>query len=193
MSKAGILERIKKNKPELVELPDLSVFQHDVPREDLIKDFIKVSTGNMSNVVSIIDSEVSLEIFLKEFIDKNFPLATTFYDTLKSEANSSEVDFTQRPIDLFIAEAKLGVAENGGLWFDDSILKQRISTFACEHTVMIINHKIIVPTMHQAYQRIKIAETGYGVFIAGPSKTADIEQSLVVGAQGAVSNTVIII
>lgn len=192
MSKSAILERIKKNKPELVSLPDLSVFQHDVPREDLIKDFIKVSTGNMSNVVSIIDSEVPLQTYLKEFISENYPLATTFYDTLKSEANS-EVDFTQKPVDLFIAEATLGVAENGGLWFDDSILKQRISTFACEHTLMIINHKNIVPTMHQAYQRIKIAETGYGVFIAGPSKTADIEQSLVVGAQGAVSNTVILI
>ncbi|MDT0648010.1 LUD domain-containing protein [Zunongwangia sp. F260] len=193
MSKSAILEKIKKNKPELVALPDLSVFQHDVPREELIKDFISVSTGNMSNVVSIIDSEVPLQTYLKEFISKNFPLATTFYDTLKIEANPSEVDFTQTPVDLFIAEAKLGVAENGGLWFDDSILKQRISTFACEHTLMIINHKNIVPTMHQAYQKIKISETGYCVLIAGPSKTADIEQSLVVGAQGAVSNTTIII
>ncbi|MDT0687209.1 LutC/YkgG family protein [Autumnicola psychrophila] len=193
MSKAAILERIKKNKPELVELPDLSVFQHEVPQENLIKDFIEVSTGNMSNVVSIIDSEVPLQTFLKEFIAKNFPLATTFYDLSRSEEHPTEVDFTQTPVDLFIAEAKLGVAENGGLWFDDSILKQRISTFACEHTLMIIDHKTIVPTMHQAYQKIKIAETGYGVFIAGPSKTADIEQSLVVGAQGAVSNTVILI
>ncbi|MGB5382965.1 MAG: LUD domain-containing protein, partial [Lutimonas sp.] len=31
------------------------------------------------------------------------------------------------------------------------------------------------------------------VFISGPSKTADIEQSLVIGAQGALSLTVFII
>lgn len=193
MSKSAILERIKKNKPELVPLPDLSVFQHDVPREDLIKDFIRVSTGNMSNVVSVVNSKVPLQTFLKEFIAENYPLATAFYDTLKPEGSHQEINFMQTPIDLFIAEATLGVAENGGLWFDDSTLKQRISTFACEHTLLIIDHRNIVPTMHQAYQKIKIAETGYGVFIAGPSKTADIEQSLVVGAQGAVSNTVIII
>lgn len=192
MGKATILERIKKNKPELVSLPDISVFQHVVSEEALLSDFVKISVLNMSNVVDIRNTEIPLRQYLKEFIAKNFPLATSFYDTLNAEGQAEEIDFRSN-IDLFIAEAKLGVAENGCLWFDDSILKQRISTFACEHTLLIIDHKNIVPTMHQAYQKINITETGYGVFIAGPSKTADIEQSLVVGAQGAVTNTVILI
>ena len=48
MSRADILEAIKRNKPQSLPLPDLSVFQHEVPTETLIADFIKTSTGNMS-------------------------------------------------------------------------------------------------------------------------------------------------
>lgn len=94
----------------------------------------------MSNVVDIRNSGIPLKIFLKEFFAENFPLATSFYDTLNREQQAEGVDFSLN-IDLFIAESKLGVAENGCLWFDDSILKQRISTFACENTILIIDHK----------------------------------------------------
>lgn len=193
MSRSAIIERIKKNKPELVSLPDLNVFQHEVSEKELIEDFIKTSTGNMSTVVNIIDSEVPLKTYLEEFIAKNYPEATKFYNVFDRQENSEDIDFTNIPMDLFIGEVEFGVAENGCLWLDEVILRQRVSAFACQHTLMVINHKNIVPTMHQAYKRIKINKTGYGVFIAGPSKTADIEQSLVIGAQGAVSNTVIII
>ena len=136
---------------------------------------------------------MNLSVFLKEFIAENFPKANKFYDTRNSGKEIPEnVDF-QENIDLFIAEPKLGVAENACLWLDERILKHRVAAFACQHTLMVLDHHDIVPTMHQAYQILNINETGYGVFIAGPSKTADIEQSLVIGAQGAVSNTVILI
>lgn len=192
MNRSSIIQRIKINKPEAVPLPDLSVFQHEVSETDMIADFIRVSTGNMSTVVNIINSEFSFEFFLKEFLAKNYSETATFYDAYTLPSSVGTVDFKDNNIDLFIAEAKIGVAENGCLWFDDSILTQRIAAFACEHTLLIIDHKNIVTTMHQAYQQLDIAKSGYGVFIAGPSKTADIEQSLVVGAQGAVSNTIII-
>jgi len=50
--------------------------------------------------------------------------------------------------------------------------------------VIVINEENIVNTMHEAYQRIETTADGFGVFIAGPSKTADIEQNLVIGAHG---------
>ena len=191
-SRAAILERIRNNKPPSVSLPDLSVFQHDVKKDQLIKDFIRTSTGNMSNVINVVDSEIPAGEYLKKFISENYPEAS-LYNTLDKTALPDEFDFRESTADLFIAEANFGVAENGCLWLDESILTQRISPFACQHTLLLIDHKNLVPTMHQAYGKININETGYGVFIAGPSKTADIEQSLVVGAQGAVSNTIIII
>jgi L-lactate dehydrogenase complex protein LldG len=47
--------------------------------------------------------------------------------------------------------------------------------------------------MHHAYQKIDIAKGGFGIFIAGPSKTADIEQSLVIGAHGARTATIYVL
>ena len=40
----------------------------------------------------------------------------------------------------------------------------------------------IVHNMHEAYGSCSFDSAGFGVFISGPSKTADIEQSLVIGA-----------
>ena len=57
-----------------------------------------------------------------------------------------------------------------------------------KHLVLVIEEKSLVPYMHQAYE--KIENFNFGVFISGPSKTADIEQSLVIGAHGALSLTV---
>ncbi|MNW08326.1 Lactate utilization protein C [compost metagenome] len=47
--------------------------------------------------------------------------------------------------------------------------------------------------MHEAYQKIADSVYGFGTFIAGPSKTADIEQSLVLGAHGPKNMTVFIL
>ena len=67
---------------------------------------------------------------------------------------------------------------------------QRVSPFIPQYLAIIVNKKDIVPFMQQAYERIGDLDYGFGTFIAGPSKTADIEQSLVLGAHGARGLTV---
>lgn len=84
----------------------------------------------------------------------------------------------------------LGVAENGAISLEDRHLPHRLLPFICEHLVLVLERSAIVPTLHQAMERISLHTNGFGVFIAGPSKTADIEQSLVIGAHGARQLTV---
>ena len=69
----------------------------------------------------------------------------------------------------------------------------RLLPFICQHLILVIDKSDIVPTMHHAYQKIDIAKEGFGIFIAGPSKTADIEQSLVIGAHGARTATIYVV
>lgn len=95
--------------------------------------------------------------------------------------------------DLFICEAMLGVAENGAVWLPDSRLRHRSAVFLATNVVVVLDRTRIVEDMHAAYAQADIAREGYGVFVAGPSKTADIEQSLVIGAHGAKSLTILLV
>lgn len=90
-------------------------------------------------------------------------------------------------------KGRIGVAENGAVWVDETAMGNRIVPFICQELVLVIKASDIVSSMHDAYQLIQVNETGYGAFIAGPSKTADIEQSLVIGAHGPVALTVLIL
>ena len=93
-------------------------------------------------------------------------------------------------VELCILEAQFGVAENGALWLTEAQMGQRVAPFITQNLAVVVKKSDMVPTMHHAYDRIAQAEYPFGLFLAGPSKTADIEQSLVLGAHGSRSMTV---
>ena len=94
------------------------------------------------------------------------------------------------PVEFAISAGQFGVAENGAIWLTDRGVPHRAIFFIVQHLALVISAESIVDNMHQAYQRIAFPGAEFGVFIAGPSKTADIEQSLVLGAHGPRSLTV---
>jgi L-lactate dehydrogenase complex protein LldG len=110
---------------------------------------------------------------------------------------------TLENIELAILPAHFGVAENGACWITEDRMIHRALPFITQHLALVIEGKNIVANMQEAYERIAELESGavgsgamgsgastispgygFGTFIAGPSKTADIEQSLVLGAHG---------
>jgi len=89
-------------------------------------------------------------------------------------------------LDIAIIAGEFGVAENGAVWVPGSSLGPHRAIFVVtQHLVLVVPAGQIVHNMHQAYDRIRLERPGFGIFISGPSKTADIEQALVIGAHGA--------
>jgi L-lactate dehydrogenase complex protein LldG len=116
-------------------------------------------------------------------------------------AGTSTVDAAamQRPhdlegVDIAILPAEFGVAENGEVWMPGSSLGPHRAVFVItEHLVLVLPASQIVHTMQHAYERLRFDGPGFGLFISGPSKTADIEQSLVIGAHGPRSCTLFLV
>jgi len=100
--------------------------------------------------------------------------------TLGAEPSRERLD----QIELAVIPGRFGVAENGAVWVDEADLVHRALPFVAQHLAIVLPKREIVADMHAAYRRLPRPLPGYGVFISGPSKTADIEQALVVGAQG---------
>lgn len=89
---------------------------------------------------------------------------------------------------------ELGVAENGAVWVPGTSLGPHRAVFVItEHLVLVVEAKDVLSNMQEAYGRLTLQRPGYGLFISGPSKTADIEQALVIGAHGARSCTVFVV
>lgn len=189
-SRESILNKIKNNQPTSVnELPSLSFLGLDkIDVIDTYKTVLK-GIGGFCEEVSSLDE-------IKAYIATHYPTDKRKITTLPEFADIAETNWTNddphslQNVELAIVKAHFGVAENSALWVTDAILGQRVSPFIPQYLAIIVNKKDFVPFMQQAYERIGDLDYGFGTFIAGPSKTADIEQSLVLGAHGARGLTV---
>lgn len=190
-SRNQILDRIKANKPALINLPNINISLFDEGL-DLIKEFTKKVEVVGGNVVLAKSNEEIIQQIEKTFTDAKVKFSnlsdTASFNTIKLATLQKPHDLED--LDILILESKLAVAENGAIWVSDSEIPVRVLPFITKHLMLVISAKDIVPYMHQAYENLSSKDAGFGVFIAGPSKTADIEQSLVIGAHGALSLTI---
>ena len=184
-SKEEILKKIKNSQPKITaDLPNLNVLGSDqFAVLDTYKTVLKNIGGDFVEVANYNE--------IIDYLKTNYALERRIITTIPELSEVAVLDWKNddphelQNVELTIIKAHFGVAENSALWVTDDILGQRVAPFIAQYLAIIVNKKDIVPTMHQAYERIGNQEYGFGTFIAGPSKTADIEQSLVLGAHGA--------
>jgi len=189
-SRDSILNKIKQNQPKAVnELPNLEPLMES--HLDVLEQYKSVLKGIGGDFVEVAHYSEVID-FVKQHFDSAKRLSTTIPE-INEIANlnwTNDDPHSLQDVELMIVKAHFGVAENSALWITDDLMGQRVSTFIPQYLAIVVNKKDIVAKMHQAYDRIGNQEYGFGTFIAGPSKTADIEQSLVLGAHGARGLTV---
>jgi L-lactate dehydrogenase complex protein LldG len=184
-SKAEILKKIKQNQPSFItDLPDLNVISSENPNVlETYKTVLKNIGGEPVEVAGYHE--------ILDFIRNNYALDRRIITTIPELSEVASLNWknddphTLQNVELAIVKAHFGVAENSALWVTDDILGQRVAPFIAQYLAIIVKKSDILATMHQAYDKIGNLEYGFATFIAGPSKTADIEQSLVLGAHGA--------
>lgn len=113
-------------------------------------------------------------------------IASLVPEAVAGNVDAAEVDYPHAlaSLDWVIARGEFIVAENGAIWVDGSTMPHRVMLFIPQYLALVVSRSQVVHHMHQAYARIGHPQPGFGVFVSGPSKTADIEQSLVLGAHG---------
>lgn len=187
-----ILGEVLQNQPASLPLPDISRFRGEEP--DVVQKY-KTVFESIGGRVFLVDDYAAIQVLIRQHYDTGKRIATT----LPELAEGYELivptvpPYTYEDIELAIIRAHFSVAENGAVWLSDEVMGQRIIPYICQHLAVVVRAETIVPTLHEAYDIIGEGTYGFGGFIAGPSKTADIEQALVLGAHGPLSMVVFVL
>lgn len=183
-SRNDILKRVRARKLDPVAHPDLA--QSWIAYDDRRKQFAE-SLQFVGGRLVFVDSADRIAPAVAEH--PAFAAARKIVSRVPQLSGNVDLDAIDDPhqledVDFAILPGEFAVAENGAIWVTDRGLKHRAIYFIVQHLVLVVDAREIVDNMYQAYQRIQLGTPGFGVFISGPSKTADIEQSLVIGAHG---------
>ncbi len=173
-------------------MPDIEAIE-GIVYKDKIAQFIEVSKS-VGGDAEIVNPGEDINRIIVDLYPDAKQIASNLPEITGATVNPDTLTdpYPLNGTDLAIIKGEIGVAENGCVWIPLNV-KQKAVYFVSEYLVIFLKKENIVNNMHEAYDRINFHDKGFGVFISGPSKTADIEQSLVVGAHGAKGVTVLLI
>lgn len=98
---------------------------------------------------------------------------------------------------LGLSLAYRAVSETGSALLSERSLIERAAGLMTLHNVIVVRTSDLVPSLDDTAAILREIATqpggGYGAFVTGPSRTADIEMSLTVGVQGPAQSTVLFV
>ena len=192
-NKEDILKKYRANVREKYDMPELGDIAAITFPEPLVQ-FVKMSEMVGGQVIEV-DSGRDVNVLIRELFPEAKEIASNLPEITIATRNPDTVGRARdlNGTDVGIIRGAFGVAENACIWIPQT-MKEKAVMFISEHLVILLPKSQIVNNMHEAYRRIRFDEEydGYGVFISGPSKTADIAQVLVMGAQAARSTTILL-
>lgn len=192
-NKEDILKKYRSNIHERFEMPDLSDITPITYKEPLSQ-FIEMSKNVGGNVIEVKENQ-DINALVKELYPDAKEIASNLSEITIATRNPDTIENAQalNGTDVGIIRGMFGVAENGCIWIPQQ-MKEKAVCFISENIVILLRKSQIVNNMHEAYKQIAFDSKydGYGTFISGPSKTADIAQVLVMGAQAARSVTILL-
>lgn len=191
-SREEILQRIKQNTLTKHEMPSLAI-DNPLQYEDIIQTFCDMCKGVGGDYHLLQEGEDINEIILRKYPEAK-RIGSALPEISCATFNPNEVELAQElnGTDVAVIRGEIGVAENAAVWIPQKE-KHKAIYFIAEALVILVNREDIVTNMHEAYRWLDGQSYKFGVFISGPSKTADIEQALVFGAHGARDVLVIVI
>ena len=191
-SKEDILKRYRANVREKYDMPDLSDIAA-ITYPDPLLQFMNMTKSVGGNAIEV-EKGRDVNELIKELYPDAKEIASNLPEITIATRNPDEVGRARdlNGTDVGVVRGVFGVAENACVWIPLQ-MKEKAVCFISENLVILLDKKQIVNNMHEAYRRIEFNDYGYGTFISGPSKTADIAQVLVMGAQPARSATVLLL
>ena len=193
-NKEDILKKYRANVREKFDMPDLSDIKAITYPNPLVQ-FVKMSEMVGGQVIEV-DPGRDVNVLIHELFPDAKEIASNLPEITIATRNPDNVGRARdlNGTDVRIIRGEFGVAENACVCIPQTI-KEKAVMFISENLVILLPKSQIVNNMHEAYKRIQFDKTydGYGTFISGPSKTADIAQVLVMGAQAARSATILLL
>ena len=193
-NKDDILKKYRANVRDKYDMPDLSDIKAITYPEPLVQ-FVKMTEMVGGQAIEV-DPGRDINVLIRELFPDAKEIASNLPEITIATRNPDTVGRARdlNGTDVGIIRGKFGVAENACVWIPQT-MKEKAICFISENLIILLPKSQIVNNMHEAYKRIEFDKEydGYGTFISGPSKTADIAQVLVMGAQAARSATILLL